>query len=68
MTIDFCYEIEIIIPCTTLDTVPKDFKLDNFMLRGAMRIFKFLCRLSLSICSDFCITRFEKSYAKTFWR
>ena len=28
-------------PSTTVDTVPEDFKLDNFMMRGAMRIFKF---------------------------
>ena len=53
MTADFCYEIQIIIPRTTVDTVPIDFKLDKFMLRGAMRIFKFSRRLSRSICSDF---------------
>ena len=41
MTIDFCFEMQIIIPRTTVDTVPIDFKLDNFMLRGALRIFKF---------------------------
>ena len=41
MTIDFCYEIQIIISCATVDTIPVDFELDNFMLRGAMTIFKF---------------------------
>ena len=25
MTVDFCYEIQIIIPLTTVDTVPIDF-------------------------------------------
>ena len=35
MTVDFCYEIQIVIPRATVDTVPIDFKLDNFMLRGA---------------------------------
>ena len=68
MTVNFCYEMQSIIPCITLDTVPIDFKLDNFMLRGAMRIFKFSRRLSRSICSNFFIIRFEKNYAKTFWR
>ena len=62
MIVDFYYEIQIIIPRTTVDTVPIDFKLDNFMFRGAMRIFNFLRRLSRSICSDFFITRFEKIY------
>ena len=49
MTIDFCYEIKLLNPSTTADKVPVDFKLDNFMLRGAMRILKFSCRLSRSI-------------------
>ena len=31
-------------PSTTADKVPVDFKLDNVMLRGAMRIFKFSWR------------------------
>ena len=53
MTIDFCNEIyirlQILIPGATADAVPEDFKLDNFMLRGAMRIFKLSRRLSRSI-------------------
>ena len=28
-------------PSTTVDTVPVDFKLDNFMLRRAIKFFKF---------------------------
>ena len=68
MTVDFYYETQIIISGTTVDTVPVDFKLDNFMLRGTMRIFNFSHRLSGNICSDFFIIRFEKIYAKTFWR
>ena len=44
MTIDFCYEIQILNPSTTVDTVPMGFKLNSFMLRGAIRIFKFSCR------------------------
>ena len=68
MTVDFCNAMQVIIPCTTLDTVPIDFKLDNFMLRREMKICKFSRRLSRSICSDFFITRFEKIYPKTFWR
>ena len=68
MTVNFCYEIHIIIPRTTLDTVPMDFKLDNFMMRGAMKIFKFSRRLLRSICSDFFIISFEKIYAKKFWK
>ena len=40
MTIDFRFELQIInSQYTTVDTVPVDFKLDNFMLRGAMRVF-----------------------------
>ena len=52
-------------PSTTVDTVHVDFKLDNFMLRGAMRILKFSRRLSRSIRSDFFIISLEKKYAKT---
>ena len=33
MTIDLCYEIQLLNPSTTVDTVPVDFQLDNFMLR-----------------------------------
>ena len=48
MTFDFCYEIQLN-PGTTADTVSVDLKLDNFMLRGAMRIFKLSGGLSQSI-------------------
>ena len=46
MTNDFCYEIQIIKPRYHRRYSPVDFKLDNFMLRGGMRIFKFSGRLS----------------------
>ena len=49
MTIGFCDEIRIIKPCTTVDTVPVDFKLDSFTLKGVMRIFTFSRQLSRSI-------------------
>ena len=52
-------------PSTTVDQVPVDFKIDNFMLRGAMSIFKFSCLLSRSIWSDFVIISLEKSCSKT---
>ena len=52
-------------PCTSVDTVPVDFKLDNCMLRRTVRIFKFSCQLSRSIGSDFFIISLEKIYAKT---
>ena len=60
MTVDFCYEIQIIISRTTVDTVPKDFKFDDFILRGAMRIFNFSHRLLRSICSDFFLIDLKK--------
>ena len=51
MTIDFRYEIQIRLlnPGTSADTVPVHFKLNNFMLREAIRIFRFSGRLSRSI-------------------
>ena len=49
MTIDFVMKHKLLITGTTGDTVPVDFKVDNFMLRGAMRIIKFSLRLSRSI-------------------
>ena len=49
MTIDFCNEIQIVKPSTTVDKAPVDFKLENFILREAMRILKFSCQLSRSI-------------------
>ena len=48
MTIDF-YEIQIVKPLHHADKPPVDFKIDNFMLREAMSIFKFSCRLSRRI-------------------
>ena len=65
MTIDFCYDIQNMSPSTTVDTVPLDFKLDNFTLRRAMRILKFLRRFSRSISSNFFTISLEKNYAKT---
>ena len=62
MTIGFCYEIQTMNPSTT---VSLDFKLDNFTLRGAMRIFKFLRRFSRSISSNFFKISLEKSNAET---
>ena len=50
-------------PSTTVDTVPVDFKLDNFMLRGAMKEFS-------SFVADFHET-FEatkKVMQKPMWR
>ena len=32
---------KLLIPGTNVDTVPVDYKLDNFMLREEMRVFKF---------------------------
>ena len=40
---------KLLIPGTTVDTVPVDFKLDDFMLKEEMRTFKFSRRLSRSI-------------------
>ena len=50
MTIDFWYEIQIVKPLYyRIDKPPVDFKIDNVMLRGAMSMFKFSCRLLRSI-------------------
>ena len=49
---------------TTVDTVPVDFKLDNFMLREKNENIKFSRRLSRSIGSDFFIISLEKNYTK----
>ena len=54
---------KLLIPGATV-TVPVDFKLDNFMLREAMRIFKFSRLLSQSICSDSFMISLDKNYAK----
>ena len=45
----FVMKYKLLNPSTTADTVPMGFKLENFMLRGAIRIFKFSCRLYRSI-------------------
>ena len=65
MTIGFCYEIQNMSPSTTVDTVPSDFKLDNFTLREAMKLVKFLRRFSRSISSNFFKISLKKSYAET---
>ena len=49
MTITFVMKYKLLIPGTTVDTVPVDFKVNNFILKGPMRIFKFSLRLLRSI-------------------
>ena len=64
MTVGFCYKIQNMSPSTTVDTDPLDFKLDNFTLRGAMRILKFLRRFSRSISSNFFKISLEKKLCR----
>ena len=52
-------------PSNTVDTVKEDFKLDNFTLRGAMKIFKLSRRLFEAFEATFLLLVWKKNYAKT---
>ena len=59
---------KLLIPGTTVDTVPVDFKLDNFMLRKEVRISSFRADYHEAFEATFLLLVQKKIIQKPFWR
>ena len=59
---------KLLIPGTTVDTVPVDFKLDNFMLKEEMRISSFRADFHEAFEVTFLLLVWKKFIQKPFWK